>query len=44
MTYGIYVDTILGKLYLAEEEECLVRLDGGLWGRPYVRSLFDSKK
>lgn len=29
MTYGMYVDTILGKLYLAEEEDCLVRLDGG---------------
>ena len=29
MRYGMYVDTCVGKLYLAEENECLVRLDGG---------------
>ena len=29
MRYGQYVDTRIGKLYLAEENNCLVRLDGG---------------
>ena len=29
MRYGWYVDTSVGKLYLAEENGYLVRLDGG---------------
>lgn len=29
MRYGHYIDTMIGRLYLAEENDCLVRLDGG---------------
>ena len=33
MRYGMYVDTSVGRLYLAEENGCLVRLDGGEPGK-----------
>lgn len=33
MRYGQYMDTKIGRLYLAEEKGCLVRLDGGEAGQ-----------